>query len=132
MPGLAPACRAIRKFRTMLEGKHRKGGPTASTTALVAVDSDVYLVEGFDLWNDVEHSPSRGRARCGLGLTEFMDESPHERSKLPLLDKVGTLDSARSAIPERGRVRVSTRALRTYRACRTSERKSFFTSPTVL
>jgi predicted heme/steroid binding protein len=59
---------------------------------LVAVDGDVYLIEGFDLWKDGEHIPSGGRARCGLDLTEVMDkESPHGRSKLQLLKKVGTL-----------------------------------------
>ncbi len=64
---------------------------------LVAVDEEVYLIEGFALWNDGEHIPSGGRARCGLDLTEVMDEeSPHGRSKLPLLKKVGTLDSGRA------------------------------------
>jgi predicted heme/steroid binding protein len=59
---------------------------------LVAVDGEVYLVEGLDLWKDGEHTPSGGRARCGLDLTEVMDEeSPHGRSKLPLLKKVGAL-----------------------------------------
>ncbi len=39
-----------------------------------------------------EHTPSGGRARCGLDLTEVMDEEPpHGRSELPLLKKVGTL-----------------------------------------
>ena len=37
------------------------------------------------------HTPSGGRARCGLDLTDVIDESPHGRSKLRLLDKVGTL-----------------------------------------
>ena len=59
---------------------------------LVAVDGEVYLIEGFDLWKDGQHTPSGGRARCGLDLTEVMDEeSPHGRSKLPLLKKVGTV-----------------------------------------
>ncbi len=59
---------------------------------LVAVDGDVYLIEGFDLWKDGEHIPSGGRARCGLDLTEVIGkESPHGRSKLQLLKKVGTL-----------------------------------------
>ena len=59
---------------------------------LVAVAGDVYLIEGFDLWKDGEHLPSGGRARCGLDLTKVMDEeSPHGRSKLALLKKVGTL-----------------------------------------
>jgi predicted heme/steroid binding protein len=61
---------------------------------LVAVDGDVYLIEGFDLWKDGEHTPSGGRAHCGLDLTRVMDEeSPHGRSKLPLLKKVGTLEA---------------------------------------
>ena len=58
---------------------------------LVAVDGDVYLIEGFALWRMGEHTPSGGRARCGLDLTEVIDESPHGRSKLQLLKKVGTL-----------------------------------------
>jgi predicted heme/steroid binding protein len=58
---------------------------------LVAVDGDVYLIEGFALWQMGEHIPSGGRARCGLDLTEVIDESPHGRSKLQLLKKVGNL-----------------------------------------
>ncbi len=58
---------------------------------LVAVDGDVYLIQGFTLWQMGEHIPSGGRARCGLDLTEVIDESPHGRSKLQLLKKVGTL-----------------------------------------
>ncbi len=59
---------------------------------LVAVDGDVYLIEGFLLWKMGEHVPSGGKARCGLDLTEVIDESPHGRSKLQLLKKVGTLE----------------------------------------
>ena len=59
---------------------------------LVAVDGDVYLIEGFALWSMGEHLPSGGRARCGLDLTEVIDESPHGRSKLQLLKKVGVLE----------------------------------------
>ena len=58
---------------------------------LVAVDGEVYLIEGFGLWKDGEHTPSGGRARCGLDLTGVIDESPHGRSKLQLLKKVGAL-----------------------------------------
>src|SRR5918993_821237 len=61
------------------------------TDCLVAVDGDVYLIEGFALWQMGEHIPSEGRARCGLDLTEVIDESPHGRSKLDLLRKVGNL-----------------------------------------
>lgn len=58
---------------------------------LVAVDGDVYLIEGFTLWAMGEHVPSGGQARCGYDLTEVIDESPHGRSKLQLLQNVGTL-----------------------------------------
>lgn len=57
----------------------------------VAVDGDVYLIEGFALWQMGEHVPSNGRATCGNDLTEVIDESPHGRSKLQLLRKIGTL-----------------------------------------
>ena len=58
---------------------------------LVAVDGDVYLIEGFTLWAMGEHVPSGGQARCGFDLTDVIDESPHGRSKLQLLKNVGTL-----------------------------------------
>jgi predicted heme/steroid binding protein len=63
---------------------------------LVAVDGDVYLIEGFSLWQNGEHIPSGGRARCGLDLSEVINESPHGRSKLQLLPKVGTLEQSTS------------------------------------
>jgi predicted heme/steroid binding protein len=59
---------------------------------LVAVDGEVYLIEDFALWMEGEHTPSGGRARCGLDLTEVIDDSPHGKSKLRLLKKVGTLE----------------------------------------
>ncbi len=59
---------------------------------LVAVDGDVYLIEGFALWVAGEHITSGGRARCGFDLTEVIDEAPHGRSKLELLKNVGTLE----------------------------------------
>jgi len=59
---------------------------------LVAVDGDVYLIEGFALWSMGRHTPSGGRARCGLDLTDVIDESPHGRAKLRLLEKVGSFE----------------------------------------
>ena len=59
---------------------------------LVAVDDEVYLIEGFDLWKNGQHMTSGGRARCGLDLTEVIDDAPHGRSKLQLLERVGTLE----------------------------------------
>ena len=59
---------------------------------LVAVDGDVYLIEGFALWSMGRHTPSGGRARCGLDLSDVIDESPHGKSKLQLLKRVGFLE----------------------------------------
>ncbi len=58
----------------------------------VAVDGNVYLIEGFPLWQMGQHIPSKGKASCGRDLTSVIDESPHGRSKLQLLQKVGTLE----------------------------------------
>ena len=72
---------------------------------LVAVDGDVYLIKGFALWSMGRHTPSGGRARCGLDLTDVIDESPHGRSKLRLLKKVGTLEgeeALREPVPAAG------------------------------
>ena len=57
----------------------------------VASNGDMYLIEGFALWQMGEHTPSNGRATCGFDLTDVIEESPHGRSKLQLLEKVGTL-----------------------------------------
>jgi len=59
---------------------------------IVAVDDKVYLIEGIELWKNGRHTPSGGRARCGLDLTEVIDDAPHGRSKLQLLEEVGTLE----------------------------------------
>src|SRR5919112_5768073 len=67
------------------------------TDCLVAVDGDVYLIEGFALWQMGEHIPSNGRARCGYDLTDVIDESPHGRSKLQLLQKIGNLSQSSEA-----------------------------------
>lgn len=64
---------------------------TSGNDCYVAVDGDVYLIEGFALWQMGQHIPSNGRASCGFDLTDVIDESPHGRSKLQLLEKVGTL-----------------------------------------
>jgi predicted heme/steroid binding protein len=62
-----------------------------NTQCLIAVDGAVYLIEGFELWRSGDHTTSGGRARCGQDLTAVIGESPHGRSKLILLEKVGTL-----------------------------------------
>lgn len=57
----------------------------------VVSNGDVYLIEGFALWQMGEHILSNGRATCGFDLTDVIEEPPYGRSKLQLLEKVGTL-----------------------------------------
>jgi predicted heme/steroid binding protein len=57
----------------------------------VAVDGNVYVIEGRPLWADGRHVPSGGRAMCGQDLSGVIDQSPHGRSKLQQLTVVGTL-----------------------------------------
>jgi predicted heme/steroid binding protein len=80
---------------SVARGKHPHKGS-------VAVDGEVYLIKGFALWQMGEHIPSGGRACCGLDLTEVIDESPHGRSKLQLLKKVGNLIQRSEAIQDQG------------------------------
>jgi predicted heme/steroid binding protein len=55
----------------------------------VVVDNIVYSISGFVLWADGVHSPSGGKARCGKDLSSIINQSPHGKSKLNLLQKVG-------------------------------------------
>jgi predicted heme/steroid binding protein len=55
----------------------------------VVVDNIVYSISGFVLWADGIHSPSGGRARCGKDLSSVINQSPHGKSKLNLLQKIG-------------------------------------------
>lgn len=86
-PGAVPAQSSF----TLEELAEHDG--TDGNDCYVAVDGDVYLIEGFALWQMGEHIPSNGRASCGYDLTDVIDESPHGRSKLQLLQKIGTLAS---------------------------------------
>lgn len=55
----------------------------------VVVDGVAYSISGFALWADGLHSPSGGRARCGKDLSSVIGQSPHGKSKLNLLQRVG-------------------------------------------
>lgn len=55
----------------------------------VVVDNVVYGISGFALWAEGLHSPSGGRARCGKDLSSEINQSPHGKSKLNLLQRVG-------------------------------------------
>lgn len=55
----------------------------------VAIDESVYEIEQGRLWQDGQHTTSGGKAMCGKDLTEALKQSPHGRSKLEGLPKVG-------------------------------------------
>lgn len=59
----------------------------------VAIDTTVYEIQQGRLWNNGLHDTSRGYARCGKDLTEVIKKSPHGRSKLKELPKVGTFSA---------------------------------------
>ncbi len=88
-PGSDPGAAPVQESFTLEELAERDG--QVGNDCYVAVDGDVYLIEGFALWQMGQHVPSNGRASCGYDLTEVIDESPHGQSKLQLLRKIGTL-----------------------------------------
>ena len=57
---------------------------------LVAVEGTVYKIVDSDLWKDGQHTTSNGLAYCGADLTEALKQSPHGKTKLEQLEKVGT------------------------------------------
>jgi predicted heme/steroid binding protein len=58
---------------------------------LVGIDGVVYKISDSALWQDGQHSPSGGEAYCGADLSEALKHSPHGKSKLEQLDKIGTI-----------------------------------------
>ena len=88
-PGSDPGATPVQGSFTLEELAEHDG--TNGNDCYVAVDGDVYLIEGFVLWQMGQHVPSNGKASCGYDLTEVIEESPHGRSKLQLLQKIGTL-----------------------------------------
>lgn len=57
----------------------------------VAVDGEVYDASNNQQWQNGEHLPSGGRAKCGQDLTNVISQSPHGKSVLGELPIVGTL-----------------------------------------
>ena len=60
----------------------------------VAIDTTVYDIEQGRLWKDGQHVTSGGQAMCGKDLTEVIKRSPHGRSKLEGLPKVGVYEKS--------------------------------------
>jgi predicted heme/steroid binding protein len=58
---------------------------------LVAVDGTVYQIRGFSQWQNGKHANSNGEAYCGADMTKIIGRSPHGRTVLRLLIKVGLL-----------------------------------------
>lgn len=56
----------------------------------VAVDGVVYEIPQQGQWKDGKHSPSSGQAYCGADMSQAIGKSPHGKSKLQELRKVGT------------------------------------------
>lgn len=59
---------------------------------LVAVEGTVYKIEGSELWKNGEHTSSESQAYCGADMTEILKKSPHGKTKLQQLEKIGTLE----------------------------------------
>lgn len=57
----------------------------------VALDNIVYEIKQGNKWQNGEHTTSEGQAYCGMDGTEVIKKSPHGKSVLSLLTKVGTL-----------------------------------------
>jgi predicted heme/steroid binding protein len=57
----------------------------------VAVDGVVYDVTGNPQWQNGQHLPSEGKAKCGEDLSDAINQSPHGRSVLNNLVRIGRL-----------------------------------------
>lgn len=58
----------------------------------VAVDGTVYDTASSSEWQNGEHVPSNGQARCGQDLSEIIKRSPHGKEVLTKLDVIGNLE----------------------------------------
>lgn len=58
---------------------------------LVAVDKTVYRISDFSMWQNGKHTSSGGLAYCGADLSKAIDQSPHGRKMLDVLEKIGPL-----------------------------------------
>jgi predicted heme/steroid binding protein len=57
----------------------------------LVVDKIVYDATNFDLFMNGFHTPSRSTVKCGTDASAEIDKSPHGRSKLAIMTKVGEL-----------------------------------------
>jgi predicted heme/steroid binding protein len=59
----------------------------------VAIDNTVYEIKQGNKWKDGQHEPSNGLAYCGENMTDVINQSPHGKSILLLLQEVGTIQN---------------------------------------
>lgn len=57
----------------------------------VALENTVYEIKQGNKWKDGEHTTSEGQAYCGMDATEVIRKSPHGKTIMSLLTKVGSL-----------------------------------------
>lgn len=87
LPPAAPQQQPIESFdATSIAKFNGKNGKRC----YVAIDETVYEIEQELLWKDGRHITSGGSATCGQDLTEVIKQSPHGRSKLESLPKIGS------------------------------------------
>lgn len=76
---------------TVTKSELAKSNGKNGNKCFVAVDGTVYEIGDFSLWQNGEHTPSEGQAYCGADMSKVIDKSPHGRSVLKLLTKIGPL-----------------------------------------
>ncbi len=59
----------------------------------VAIDGTVYDATNNSEWENGQHIPSMGQAKCGEDLSDVIGQSPHGKSVLSDLNVVGKLES---------------------------------------
>lgn len=57
----------------------------------VVLERTVYEIKQGNKWRDGEHTTSEGEAYCGMDATEVIKKSPHGKTVMSLLTKVGML-----------------------------------------
>ncbi len=55
----------------------------------IALDGVVYDMTNADFWSNGEHTASNGLAKCGEDLTSVINASPHGRSVLTTVNRIG-------------------------------------------
>jgi predicted heme/steroid binding protein len=57
----------------------------------VGLEGEVYEIKNSIYWKQGQHVPSEGQAYCGRDLTDVINKSPHGKTILSRMTKIGTL-----------------------------------------